>query len=90
MLIVKLIFECYFLRLEIMKTFHETKIHPVPGDGHCLIHSWEITLMDSEKAHFKPPFDVLHNLIIMEFQRNINEYTNFLAAEVGTKRYRSI
>ena len=32
-LIFKLIFECFFLRLEITKTFHEAKIYPVLGDG---------------------------------------------------------
>ena len=68
----------FFLRLEIAKTFHETKM--VPGDGHCLIDSWEIAFMDSEKAQFEPSYDVLRNLINMEFQRNINEYTSFLVS----------
>ena len=48
-----------FLRLEIAKTFHDTKIFPVPGDGHCLIYSLEITLMDSEKAQFETSCNVL-------------------------------
>ena len=79
-LIIKLIFECYFLRLEIAKTFHETKIYPVPGDVHCLIYSWEIALMDREKAQLEPSFDVLSNLINMEFQRNTNEFTGLLVS----------
>ena len=32
----------FFLWFEITKTFHDTKIHLVPGDGHCLIYSWEL------------------------------------------------
>ena len=57
----------YFLRLETAKTFHGTKIYLVPGDGHCLIYSWEIALIDSEKAQFEPSYDVLRNLTNMEF-----------------------
>ena len=34
--------------------------------------------MDSEKVQFKSSYDVLRNLINMEFQRNINQYTSFL------------
>ena len=59
---------------------HETKIYPVPGDGHCLIYSWEIALMDSEKAQFEPSYDVLRSLINMEFQRSINKCTSFLVS----------
>ena len=70
----------FFLRLEIAKTFHETKTYPVSGDGLCLIYSWEIALMDSEKVQFEPSYDVLRNLINMEFQRNIYEYTSFLVS----------
>ena len=70
----------FSLRLEIAKTFHDTKIYPVPGDGHCLICSWENALMDSEKVQFEPSYDALRNLINMEFQRNINEYTSFLVS----------
>ena len=80
----------FFLRLEIAKNFHETKIYPVPGDVHCLIYSWKIALMDPAKLGFEPSYDVLRNLINMEFQRNINEYTTSLLAEVYTKRYKSI
>ena len=36
----------------------------------------------SQKAQFEPPYDVSHNLIIMEFQRNINEYTSFLVSRI--------
>ena len=36
--------------------------------------------MDSEKAQFEPSYDALRNLINMEFQRNINEYTSFLVS----------
>ena len=36
--------------------------------------------MDCEKAQFEPSFDVLRNLISMEFQGNINEYASFLAS----------
>ena len=36
--------------------------------------------MDSEKAQFEPSYDILRNLINMEFQRNINEYTSFLVS----------
>ena len=81
--IVKLIFKCFFLRLEIAKTFHETKIYPVSGDVHCLVYSWDISMMDSEKVQFESFYDVLRNLINMEFQRNISGYTSF-------KSYRSI
>ena len=35
---------------------------------------------ESEKAQFEPPYDVSHSLIIMEFHRNINEYTSFLVS----------
>ena len=68
----------FCLRLEIAKTFHDTKIYPVSGHGHCLIYSWEIVLIDSEKSQFQPSYVVLQNLINMEFQRNVNEYTSFL------------
>ena len=68
----------FSLRLEIAKTFYDTKIYLVPGDEHSLIYSWEIALMDSEKAQFEPSYDVLHNLITMEFRRNVNEYASFL------------
>ena len=44
----------FFLRFEIAKTFHETKIYLVHGDRNCLIYSWEIALMDSGKAQFEP------------------------------------
>ena len=50
-----------------MKSFHEIKIYLVPGDRHCLIFSWEIDLMESEKAKFEPSYDVLHNPINTEF-----------------------
>ena len=69
---------------------HETKIYPVPGDGHCLIYSWETALMDSEKAQFEPSYDVLRSLINMEFQRSIMNVPASLLAEARTKRYRSI
>ena len=36
--------------------------------------------MDCEKAQFEPSFDVLHNLINMEFERNVNEYASFLVS----------
>ena len=70
----------FFLRHEIAKTFHDIKIYPGPGDGHCLIYSWEFALMDSEKAQFEPSYDVLLNQINMEFRRNINDYTSFLVS----------
>ena len=43
-------------------------------------YSWEIALMDYEKVQFEPSFDVLRNLINMEFQRNINKYARFLVS----------
>ena len=79
--IVILIFECFFLRLEIAKTFHETKIYPVPGDGHYLIYSWKIALIDFEKAQLEPSYDILRNLINIVFQGKINEYTSFLVSK---------
>ena len=36
--------------------------------------------MDYEKVLFEPSFDVLRNLINVEFQRNINEYARFLVS----------
>ena len=70
----------FCLRLEIAKTFHDTKIYPVSGHGHCLIYSWKIVLIDSEKSQFQPSYVVLQNLINMKFQRNVNEYTSFLVS----------
>ena len=37
-------------------------------------------MVDCEKAQFEPSFDILHNLINMEFHSIINEYTSFLAS----------
>ena len=37
-------------------------------------------MVDCEKAQFEPSFDILRNLINMEFQSIINEYANFLAS----------
>ena len=36
--------------------------------------------MDFEKVQFESSYNVLRNLINMAFQRNINEYTSFLAS----------
>ena len=77
----------FFLRLEIAKTFHETKNLFGSWRRTCLIYSFEIALMDSEKAQFEPSYDVLHNLINMEFQKNINEYTSSL---VGRSPYEEV
>ena len=70
----------FFLRCKTAETIPETRIYPVPGDGHCLIYSWEIAMVDSEKAQFKPSYNDLRYRIHQEFQSNMHEYISFLTS----------
>ena len=58
-----------------------SKVYSVSGDGHCLLHSWEVALVASNKTKFKTSYDVLHNLIYMEFQNNKDRYSEFLVSD---------
>ena len=58
-----------------------SKVYSVSGDGHCLLYSWEVALVSSDKTKFKPSYDVLHNLIYMEFQNNKDKYSEFLVSD---------
>ena len=78
--IVKLTFKHFFLRCKTAETVPETRIYPVPGDGHCLIYSWGIAMVDSEKAQFKPSYNYLRYLINEEYQSNMHEYSSFLTS----------
>ena len=69
----------FFLSLEVTKLFMKLKFIWFV-ETTCLIYSQEIALMNCEKAQLEPSFDVLRNLINMEFQRNINEYASFLVS----------
>ena len=45
-------------------------------------------MIDCEKAQFEPLFDVLRNVINMEFQRNINEHASFLVSRSPSEEVR--
>ena len=58
-----------------------SKVYSVSGDGHCLLYSWEVALVESNKTKFKPSYEVSRNLIYMEFQNNKDKYSEFLVSD---------
>uniref|UniRef100_A0A7M5XM26 OTU domain-containing protein n=1 Tax=Clytia hemisphaerica TaxID=252671 RepID=A0A7M5XM26_9CNID len=56
----------------------------VPGDGHCIFYSWEISLTASSTSKFKPTYTSLLDLVRMEFLTNQDNYKPFF---FGQKDY---
>ena len=66
----------FFLRFEITKTFHDTKIYLVPGDGHCLIYSWKLLSWILRKCSWAMLCFMQSNQY--GIPEDHNEYTSFL------------
>ena len=60
---------------------------PVPGDGHCILYSWEIAMSASLVSKIKPSYLALLDMTRMEFMTNRDNYTAYFydGADITTE-----
>ena len=68
----------FHCRLQISNSFDNIEIVSVPGDGHCLIHAWEIGLKNSSSSKHKLTYEFLCQLIEFELLSHYQDYSNFM------------